>query len=316
MKTVAFHSNQLGMRGTEVALYDYARYNEEILGNKSIIVSDSSKELSSLPKFESRFEVCLYDKFFDDCYPFMKQYGANYIYYIKSGENDGKLVPGIKNLVHAVFQTKDPHGDAYMYVSEWLADQMGAPSDFVPHIVDLPQPTRDYREKLKVSEDQIVIGRYGGRNDFDLPFVWKAVYDAVQSRSDLVFLFMDTRPFGPPHPNIIFVGGTHSVQNKSNFVATCDYMIHGRSHGESFGLAIGEFLFHDKPVIAWRGGLDKNHLKMLRSDGLFYDNNTDLQNILVRLQPNQNPPGTSKNLVKDFTPENVMKRFDEKFLSA
>ena len=31
MKNVAFHSNQLGIRGTEVALYDYALYNETIL---------------------------------------------------------------------------------------------------------------------------------------------------------------------------------------------------------------------------------------------------------------------------------------------
>ena len=62
MKTVLFHSNQLGMRGTEVALYDYALYNEIILGNKSIIVSDSTKELSTLDKFKSKFEVLLYEE--------------------------------------------------------------------------------------------------------------------------------------------------------------------------------------------------------------------------------------------------------------
>jgi len=37
MKKIAFHSNQLSIRGTEVALYQYAKYNEEILGNKSVI---------------------------------------------------------------------------------------------------------------------------------------------------------------------------------------------------------------------------------------------------------------------------------------
>ena len=39
MKKIAFHSNQLSLRGTEIALYAYAKYNEEILGNKSVIFS-------------------------------------------------------------------------------------------------------------------------------------------------------------------------------------------------------------------------------------------------------------------------------------
>jgi hypothetical protein len=39
MKTIAFLSNKLTLRGTEVALYDYADYNEKILGNKSVIIT-------------------------------------------------------------------------------------------------------------------------------------------------------------------------------------------------------------------------------------------------------------------------------------
>ena len=38
---IVFHSNQLSLRGTEVAIYDYARYNEEYLGNNSIIFATS-----------------------------------------------------------------------------------------------------------------------------------------------------------------------------------------------------------------------------------------------------------------------------------
>ncbi len=52
MKSVAFHSNQLGIRGTEVALYDYARYNEEILGNKSYIISCSTADLATSNEIE------------------------------------------------------------------------------------------------------------------------------------------------------------------------------------------------------------------------------------------------------------------------
>ena len=48
MRKIAFHSNQLCIRGTEVALFDYAHYNETILGNKSYIISDANKDLQAL----------------------------------------------------------------------------------------------------------------------------------------------------------------------------------------------------------------------------------------------------------------------------
>ncbi len=39
MKIVGFLSNKLTLRGTEIAVYDYADYNETILNNKSIIIT-------------------------------------------------------------------------------------------------------------------------------------------------------------------------------------------------------------------------------------------------------------------------------------
>ena len=48
---IAFHSNQLSERGTEVALYDYAFFNEVGLGNESFIVSSGRGDLSALDKF-------------------------------------------------------------------------------------------------------------------------------------------------------------------------------------------------------------------------------------------------------------------------
>jgi hypothetical protein len=38
MVKIAFWDNGLGERGTTVALYDYAHFNEVLLGNKSIIL--------------------------------------------------------------------------------------------------------------------------------------------------------------------------------------------------------------------------------------------------------------------------------------
>ena len=37
MLTVGFHQPHLCLRGTTVAMYDYAYYNQEILGNKSVV---------------------------------------------------------------------------------------------------------------------------------------------------------------------------------------------------------------------------------------------------------------------------------------
>jgi len=306
---VLFHSNQLGMRGTEVALYDYALYNEIILGNKSIIVSDSTKELSTLDKFKSKFEVFLYDEF-KDVQSFVDKNKIDFAYFIKSGNNDGKLFVNTKNSIHAVFQEKQIHGDNYAYVSEWLANKMNMRGQYVPHIVTLPEPTDTFRKKLNIPEDAIVIGRYGGFNEFDIPFVHHAINNVVNVRNDIYFLMMNTAPF-LKHERLIYVDGTYKLQNKSNFINTCDYMIHARGHGESFGLSICEFLFLNKPVITFKGGLDQNHLMILKEQGIYYTDYNSLVDILLNLNK---PQFDVTSLVTQFSPCNVMERFSNIFL--
>jgi hypothetical protein len=310
MKTIAFHSNQLGIRGTEVALYDYAHFNETILGNKSYIISDQNKDLGALQKFKDRFEVFLYSDF-RECDEFVKSKQIQYVYYIKAGDNDGKTIPGVRNLIHAVFQNKDVHGDRYAYVSKWLAQQMKH-EHYVPHVVHLPDPMLDFRSQLGIPCDNIVIGRYGGYNEFDIDFAKAAVYKCADSRRDITFLFMNTNPFGPEHPNVIYVNGTHNLQHKANFINTCDYMIHARRHGESFGLAICEFLHGGKPVISWKNGLDKHHVDLLGSNGIWYENHEDLNNILNTLQ--RESAVDCRAIVEQFSPTNVMRQFDHVFL--
>lgn len=312
MKNVAFHSNQLGIRGTEVALYDYALYNETILGNKSYILSDKNKDLQTLKKFQDKFEVFLYNSF-EDTFEFTKDNNVTHAYFIKGGDNDNKLIPNIKNAIHAVFQERDFHGDSYAYVSKWLAEKMNEPEKYVPHIVTLPSPQKNYRTKLGLSNEQIIIGRYGGLNEFDLPFAKQAVIDCAKSRSDVTFLFMNTTAFCVL-PNVIFIEGTYNLQNKSDYINTCDYMLHARHRGESFGLAISEFLFHDKPVISWKNGLDRNHIEMMQDRGIWYDNQEQLNGLLLNLNKNNKPQGYYKSIVDQFCPEVVMKRFEQIFL--
>jgi hypothetical protein len=55
MKKIAFHANQLGLRGTETSMFNYADYNEKILGNKSIILANPDKELTTLKKYDDYY---------------------------------------------------------------------------------------------------------------------------------------------------------------------------------------------------------------------------------------------------------------------
>ena len=133
---IAFHSNQLGVRGTEISLYDYAFYNREILGNKSIIVSDRNADMSAYEKFNREFEVILYDRF-EEVIPILHSKRIDVAYFIKSGHYDGKLIPNMKNVVHSIFQFHQPHGDVYAYISKWLSNKMSnGINPCVPHIVD------------------------------------------------------------------------------------------------------------------------------------------------------------------------------------
>ena len=67
---IAFLSNHLSLRGTEIAMYDYAHYNETILHNTSIIITrpytqvkhsiDTNEE--AYGKFINRFPVFYYHR--------------------------------------------------------------------------------------------------------------------------------------------------------------------------------------------------------------------------------------------------------------
>ena len=57
---IAFHSFQLGDRGTEVCLYKYAKYNREILGHESLIISTNTRPTPTIQRFEEEFETIIY----------------------------------------------------------------------------------------------------------------------------------------------------------------------------------------------------------------------------------------------------------------
>lgn len=314
---VLFHSNAHTIRGTEVALYDYAHYNETILKNNSYIVYDKNCKLNenlATQKFLKRFpnRVFCYEKF-EDFDILVKAKNIDFCYFIKSGENDGKMSKIKPNGIHSVFQAYEPHGNVYAYVSEWLSNKMTNNTlPYVPHIIDLPSPKKNIREKINIPQEDFVFGRYGGFYEFNIDFVKEAISEFVEKNNKTWFIFFNTQPF-ISHPRIKFYEGFTDLQYKADIINSCDAMIHARLRGESFGLSICEFLHLNKPVLSWKGGLDLNHTTLIEEKYLYYDKN-DLLNKMKLLVEDKNSPKFFNKRTHEFSPSNVMEKFNNVFL--
>ena len=313
---VLFHTNTLNYRGTTVAITDYAKYNQEILGNESVIAynyslgneKDMGSEQVVVDELKKQFNVIGYKE--GDLSGIIDKEKIDFAYFIRAG-NKEPLPTNCKTGVHTVFQFNEPHGDRYAYISKWLSDEMSQSQiPYVPHIVNLPAATGSYRKVLNIEDDQIVVGRYGGYYTFDIPQVKDFIKQLVQKNNKLVFLFAGTEPF-VDHPNVKFINEFYGLQKKANFINTCDAMIHARQRGESFGLSVAEFLYMNKPVIAWNGGHDKNHLEMLKNSNTLYNNNDDLNYILNNIRDIKED--WSKR-VEEYNPTAVINKFEEVFL--
>jgi len=315
---IAFHSEQLGVRGTEIALYDYAYYNRYLLGNDSIIIAPEASNLAAYEKFKREFEIILYSDF-NQVVHVVDKYKIDGVYYIKAGNNDRKVVPNAKNFVHAVFQLHEPHGDVYAYVSKWLTTKMtGGKFPYVPHIVDILKydHSENYREFFNVPKDATVFGYYGGPDSFNIDFAKKAVIDVAKSKSNTYFLFMNVSAFCD-EPNVVFLEGTTDLEKKIGFINTCDACIHARNGGESFGLTVAEFSSKNKPVITTAHCTeplnDLAHIEMLGEKALIYYDYISLVDILC----NFNDIKTKKedwNAYSEYSPKRVMQQFKQIFL--
>ena len=313
---IAFHTNEIGVRGTELSTFKFAHYNEKILKNESIYIAGVNGQFEhplAAQKFSNRFHVRRYNQWSDIDY-ILKEEKVDILYMQKGGEFDGKITQSVKTCIHAVFQNHEPHGDVYAYISEWLSLKMTqGTAPFVPYIVELPEVFDDLREDLDIPPESLVFGRTGGPDQFDIPFVHQVIARALEERDDIYFLFLHTDKF-IDHPRVIFLEPTADEEYKTRIVNSCDAMIHARRMGESFGLAIAEFSLRNKPVITAYGGADQAHLHMLGSKAVYYNDPQSLFNIFLNLKKGQFED-RDWNAYSEYTPELVMKKFKEVFLS-
>lgn len=313
---ILFHTNTLNFRGTTVAVTDYARYNQTILGNESIISYDTTvgddRDMGSdsfvVDQLKKEFNVIGHN---GNLETIIDREKIDFAYFIRAGQRED-LPNNVRTGVHAVFQFREPHGDKYAYISSWLSDRMSnGQIPYVPHIVKLPPPKRT-REQFGISKDNIIVGRYGGYYTFDIPWAQQVVKEVVESDNRFTFVFVGTEPF-IRHPKVLFFSEIHDIQEKSDYINICDVMLHARQRGESFGLSIAEFLHFNKPVLAWDQGHDMNHVELLRGIGGLYSDADDLRGKILNFDKDNF--NFTNNPVQRFDPESVMNKFKEVFLN-
>lgn len=314
---IGFHNNQLDIRGSSVALFDYADFNRSILSYDSIIFTSADTNHhhpEALSRFNQEFKVCAY-RTKDELASLAKQNSIDVMYFQKQGDNDGLLVPGCKNVVHAVFQYFEPHGDVYAYISEWLTNYTTQGKfPFVPYIVRPPLDVRgDLRDELGIPKEATVFGRHGGSDSFDLPIARAAVEILTRKFQHLYFVFLNTDKFCPPNPKIIHLEGTSDLIYKQKFINTCDCMLHARVQGETFGLAVAEFSVSNKRVMTFGGSRERCHIDILGDKGIIYNSSEELAQQVLLFDRTQK--GNFDAYSARFSPAVVMEKFREVFLS-
>jgi len=226
----------------------------------------------------------------------------------------GSAARPCRTLVHAVFDARTPHGHAYAKISPCVPSLRHMHVPVVPHIVR-PREARgaDLRAELGIGPDVTVFGRHGGANVFDIFEARSAVLKVARARpDDVAFVFLNTQPFWHPSTNeptapanIIHLPPTLDEQRKCAFIRTCDAMLHARSSGETFGLAIGEFSAHNRPVITSSvhhdSGMARFHIDTLGTKGIYYHDQASCEQALLQFD-RRATHGLDWNAYRDFEP--------------
>ncbi|HBV16913.1 glycosyltransferase [Chryseobacterium carnipullorum] len=318
---ILFHENELNYRGTSIALYDYADFNERYLGNESLIVYDKNSKTNhplGIEKFTKRFNVFGYSDFkeVDDL---INKNNIDLFYAIKNGDIDHIETRECKTVVHSVFKHFEPHGDVYAYVSEWLSQEMtGSKYPFVPHMVNFEAETdQDLRKDLNIPPNAKVYGYYGGNASFNILFAQQTIEKIASRYKDIYFIFMGVDAFVKKRwwksapSNIIFLPPSSDVMMKQKFINTCSALLHARERGETFGITVAEFAIKGKPVIAFANPPEKAHINHLGERAYYYSDDRELRDIIL----DSDLTISAEKEFQKFLPHPVMDTFKQVFIN-
>lgn len=284
------HDNALNERGVTTSIETYA----QILTGMGHIVSIAfrSDNPSNVPEVVERigqqFELLPYQRFSKVQ---NSQHNFDLAYFQKSGARDDNCLK-IPSVIHVVFQEYDPHGQSYIYISKWLANQMKSEIrspknvyrglraringcsnalkfDYLPlsSNVDLLDDSRD--------RNRFVLLRYGGNDSFDIPWVQNELINFVQTHPNAIAFMVNTNQF-VDHERIRFLPKFTNATERNHLLSSCDVFLHARYRGESFGLAVVEAMQAGKPILSWSGGIDSHHVELLSGSGCLFSNRQEL----------------------------------------
>lgn len=303
---IGFLTNHISYGGTEVALYDYAHFNETLLGNTSIVLTRDMRARNGeiYDKFAKRFPI-RYIASPADIDSVVQSERLDVLYVIKSGESDWFITTKCKTLVHCVFTTHHPHGTVYCAISDTLNTIHNTNVPVLPHMISVDEHAESFRAELGIDSSATVIGRYGSYDSFDIPFVYDAIVDSLNANPTMIFLAMNTKPFAT-HPRIVYLPRTTDAFVKRKFINTCDAMLHARQRGETFGLSCGEFAVCGKPIITYAESPERAHIDILGAACSTYISKEELVDILASGSWRKDMKG---NGYTRYTPERVMDVF-------
>lgn len=309
---VAFLTNHISYGGTEVSMYDYAHFNEVLLGNTSIVITRDFRATHGeiYAKFEKRFPVFYVTTRFE-INSIVRREKVDVLYVQKSGEPDWYGTDACKCVVHAVFTTRFPHGDVYAAISPTLNTLFGTRVPVVPYMVYVEESDETFREELGIPTDAVVLGRHGSYDSFDIGFVHTAVITLLDRNPTMHFVALNTKPFGD-HPRLHYIPRTTDLRVKRKFINTCDGMLHARTRGETFGLACGEFAVCKKPILTYRNSVERAHLDILGSACTPY---STAEELISLVESGAWKKDMSSNGYLHYTPTAVMPVFRSVFLT-
>jgi hypothetical protein len=321
---IGFFVRHFTERGTEVAIYDYAKYNEDILHHRSYIICFTPEtqhrlnfptERQSYHKFKARFPILEINDI-RDMESIIQQYKLSFFHTLTHGGQDmyafedKQLWGNCKTIKHCVFDTSCPEGDYYISIGQSVNSNCNTHYPVIPHMVDLPHVEGTLRDTFHIPSDSIVYGRYGGFHEFNIPMVHQAIQQYLDMDPTCYFLFMNTHNFYD-HPRIIYVEQNVNMDDKVKFINTCDAMIHAREMGETFGLSIAEFSIKNKPIITCTHGYIE-HIRILGEKAILYDSVDSLLDIFKNIQSILSSR-TDWNAYRSYSPDHVMCLFQTIF---
>lgn len=329
---IGLHNNQLDGRGTGKAIYDFGVGLRDLLRHDITFISSkqhANEQLNVINR--DNFKTILYDmptignqqyqerlKTKQLLSDIVTSEHLDFMFFLKSGHNDNVTPENCKTGIQCVFTMNESHGNIYAAVSHYVARKFNQTLWAPASILKNYEPTQNLRVKYNIPTDALVIGRHGGKDTFNIPFVKTTIQNILSHRKDIYFVFLSTEKF-IEHERVVFIPWVETEQEKFNFIHICDAMLHARIDGETFGTAIAEFSVANKPVITYSGvsigGYDTCHLELLNNKAIIYNNEQELNDILFSIDK---PFINSNNwdmYSSEYNQKSVITRFKEVYLS-